>query len=107
MSSSALLVGRGPLYPLDLCSPLFLGHRHPQSNFFLVVQRYVVSLNPTHGELRLITLIVPTVSFTGALISYVIVCQSVLSPVSPFARSPHFQEIAWRECHEDVCVKAC
>lgn len=50
----------------------------------------------------LITLIVRTVSFTGALISYVIVCQSVFPPASSPTYSPVFQKVAWRECHEDV-----
>ena len=36
-------------------------------------------LDPTFSEQWLIKLIVQTVSFTGALISYVIVCQSVFS----------------------------
>lgn len=44
------------------------------------------------SELQLITLIVPPVSFTGALISYVIVCQSVFPPVSLFTCSPVFRK---------------
>jgi len=38
-----------------------------------------LSLGPSFRELWLMTLIIRTVSFTGALISYVIVCQSVFS----------------------------
>lgn len=86
-SSSALLVGRRPLRPLDLCSPLLPGHRHPQSSFLLVVQR---SVSPSQPDSWLITLIVRTVSFTGALISYVIVCQSVFPLACLFAYSPLF-----------------
>ena len=46
VSSSALLVGRRPLRPPNLCSPLLPGHHHPQSSFLLVVQRSVAPSRP-------------------------------------------------------------
>ena len=85
MSPSALLVGRRPLRSPHLCSSLLLGRRHPQSNFFLVVQRFVVLSQPSSQRAEVDNPDRTTAGFAGALISYVIVCQSVFSARS-FAR---------------------